>query len=284
MINAFLLILATLSMSSQAVLKKAYSIKTDKKGTFLFSALSVSCACIFFLVISRVDLHFTVEILPYAFGFALSYGTAVITGFLAVKFGSLSLTSLVTAYSLIIPTFYGLLFLNEDVGILFYIGLFALCVSLFLMNSKRSDSKISLKWIIVVFLAFLGNGVCSTVQTVQQKNFAGQYKSEMMIIALLTVCTVMLIFSLIFERKDIMPTIKKGGIQAASCGIMNGVCNFLVMILAVKMDASIMFPVMSAGGIVVTGLVSVFIYKEKLSRGQYAALVLGITSVVLMNI
>ena len=65
---------------------------------------------------------------------------------------------------------------------------------------------------------------------------------------------------------------------------MNGVCNFLVMILAVKMDASIMFPVMSAGGIVVTGLVSVFIYKEKLSRGQYAALVLGITSVVRMNI
>ena len=188
------------------------------------------------------------------------------------------------SYSLIIPTFYGLFFLGEEVGLLFYIGLALLCISLFLMNAKHTGARIALPWIIVVFLAFLSNGVCSTVQMVQQKTFNGEYKSETMIIALFTVFLIMLVLSLVRQKKEIAPAVKKGGLIAAACGIINGLCNFLVMILAVRMDASLMYPIISAGGILLTGLVSLLLYKEKLSREQYLALLLGTASVVLMNI
>jgi drug/metabolite transporter (DMT)-like permease len=283
-LNVFLLSVAALSISSQAILKKSYNLRTNKKGAFFFSAVSVLCACLFFVLLGGFDLHFTPEVLPYAFGFALSYGTAVLSSLIAIRLGSLSLTSLISSYSLTIPTFYGLFFLGEEVGILFYIGLSVLFVSLFLINSRRSESKISLKWAIAVFLAFLGNGVCSTVQNAQQKSFGGQYKSETMIIALLTVGAVMLVFSLLLERKEIPKALKNGGAQACACGIMNGVCNLAVMILALRMNASIMFPIISACGILLTGTVSVLFYKEKLSRGQYVALLLGVISVIFMNI
>ena len=284
MLNALLLAMATASLSAQSVVRKAYINKTSDKGAFTFNALTSLFAALFFLFISGFDLHFTWEILPYALGFALAYGTTVLMSFYAIKIGSLSLTSLITSYSLIIPTFFGLIFLGEKAGALFYVGLGILFVSLFLMNSKHSDSKITLKWVIAVFLAFLGNGACSTVQTAQQKAFSGQYKSEMMITALLAVTVVMVVASVFAEKDEIKPAIQSGGLYAAGCGICNGICNLLVMLLAVRMDASIMFPVISAGGIVITGAVSMFLYKEKLSRGQYIALALGIASVVLMNI
>ena len=47
--------------------------------------------------------------------------------------------------------------------------------------------KITWKWILYVLLAFLGNGACSTVQVLQQRTFAGAYKNELMIMALLIV-------------------------------------------------------------------------------------------------
>ena len=271
-------------MSAQSILKKSYTVKTKNKGAFIFSAVSIIFASLFFVIMSGFELHFTWDILPYSLGFALAYGTAVLMSFVAIRLGSLSLTSLITSYSLIIPTFYGLIFLGEDVGVLFYIGLSILCISLFLMNSKHSGCKISFAWVVAVFLAFLGNGVCSTVQLVQQREFAGQYKSETMIIALLTVGAVMVLFSFLFEKDSAMFSLKNGGLRAAACGIMNGVCNLLVMILAVSMDASIMYPILSAGGIILTGSLSLLIYKEKLSIRQCLALCLGIASVVLMNI
>lgn len=282
--NALFLSLTTIGISGQSILKKAYNVKTERKGAFLFSAISVFAAALFFLAISRFDLHFRWEILPYAFAFALSYGAAVLMSLLAIKLGSLSLTSLITSYSLIIPTFYGLFFLDEAVGPLFYIGLSLLCISLFLMNAKHAGARITLPWVAAVFLAFLGNGICSTVQMVQQKTFEGKYKSETMIIALLTVFLVMLALALIREKKEIAPAIKAGGLLATACGAANGLCNFLVMVLAVRMDASLMYPIISAGGILLTGLVSLLLYKEKLSREQYLALLLGTASVVLMNL
>ena len=284
MLNALFLMLATLGISGQSILKKSYNLKTGNKGSFVFASLSVFFAALFFLAISRFDLHFRWEILPYAFGFALAYGTAVVMILLAIKLGSLSLTLLVYSYSLIIPTFYGLFFLGEEVGLLFYVGLALLFISLFLMNAKHTGARITLPWIVAVFLAFLGNGLCSTVQMVQQKTFNGQYKSEMMIIALFTVFLVMLTLSLVFQKKEIAPAIRNGGPIAAACGVTNGLCNLLVMLLAVRMNASLMFPVISAGGILLTVLVSLLLYKEKLSRGQYLALILGTASVVLMNV
>lgn len=284
MLNALFLALATISQSAQAILKKSYTVRTEKRGSFLFSAISVLFAAFFFLAISGMRLHITAEILPYAFGFALFYGMAVLSGLLAIRCGSLALTSLVSAYSLMIPTFFGILFLDEKADPLFYLALLILGVSLFLMNAGRRGVRITPAWVAIAFCAFLGNGLCSTVQTAQQKAFGGQYKSEMMVVALLSVFFVMLLLSLILERGEIPAALRRGAPCAVVCGLFNGVCNLLVMVLAVRMAASLLFPVISAGGILLTGLVSRVIYKERLSAGQYTALLLGTISVILMNL
>ena len=284
MVNAIFLCCAVLGISAQNIIKKFYNGRANNRGVLIFGAVSVLSACLFFVASSGFKLDFKAEIIPYAMGFALSYGTAIVTSFLAIKWGALSLSSLITSYSLIIPTFYGLLFLDESTEVTFWIGLALLCVSLFMINSKKAEVKISLRWIIAVALAFFGNGVCSAVQNAHQRKFLGEYKSEFMIMALLTVAVILFVAAFFAERSDISYTLRRGGYLMVLCGIANGAVNLFVMLLATRMKASIMYPVISAGGIILTWGVSRFMYKEKLTLGQNLALVFGISAVVLMNL
>lgn len=282
--NAFLLACAAVGISAQGVIKKYYSGRAKGRGVQIFGAVSVLFACMFFLFSSGFKLNFTADVLPYTFGFALSYGIATVTSFLAIKLGSLSLTSLISSYSLIIPTFFGLFFLNEKASVFFFIGLFLLLVSLFLINSQKSEVKITLGWLVSVLIAFFSNGICSLCQNLQQRTFSGQYKNEFMIVALGSVFLTLLICSLFTERADVGFCLKRGSYLMALCGIANGFVNLSVMILATRMNASVMFPVISAGGIILSWGVSRFLYKERLTSKQNLALVLGIGAVVFMNL
>lgn len=287
----FLYIIIILSISLQNVATKAYNLKVGGETPYTYGAGNVFCAFLFFLFASGFKFDFKAEILPYAFGFALTYALAVLGTFLAIKYGSLSLTSLITSYSLIVPTFYGILFLGEGTGITLYLGIAALMVSLFLANYKKSEKKegsdkekSNLKWIVFVTLAFLGNGICSTVQMTQQKKFDGEYKNEMMIIALFAVFLIFLAIALVTERDKMKVAIKGGGVHMAVKGGLNGLTNLLVMFCAVATNASIMYPIISAGGIICTALISIMFYREKLTKMQYSGLILGIFAVVLLNL
>ena len=107
-----------------------------------------------------------------------------------------------------------------------------------------------------------------------------------MIIALLFVLCVNIVFTLLKERKNMSLYLKKGWFLGSSCGIMNGVVNLFVMILTteLKMAASVMFPVIGAGTLIITYIFYRFMFKEVLTRPQLAGFVLGTISVLLLNI
>lgn len=282
--NAIILILVTAAIVSQSVAKKHYNVSTGGQGAFLFNSITTFTAAVFFLFTDKGGFQFTPLLIPYVLGFAVCYGSAVLFSFLAIREGFMSLTSLATSYSLIIPTLYGLLFLNEKAGALLLIGLALLFCSLFLVNGKKGSSGITFKWLVFALLAFLGNGLCSTVQTAQQRTFNGEYKSEFMITALLILAVFYGVLALIKERKVLVSCFKKSYVTVLN-GAANGFTNLFVMVLVSRgMAASIMFPVISGGGLILTSLISIFVYKERLSARQYIGLALGTVSVILMNV
>ena len=282
--NAIILICVTAAIAFQSVAKKQYNVATLGKGAYIFNSLTTFTAAIFFIFTDKGGFQFTSALIPYILSFAVCYGSAVLFSFLAIREGFMSLTSLATSYSLIIPTIYGLVFLGEKAGALLIIGIVFLLCSLFLVNAKKGNSGITAKWLLFALLAFFGNGLCSTVQTAQQKAFLGEYKSEFMIIALLILAVFFGILAFINERKDFKICIKKNWITLLN-GAANGFTNMFIMVLVSRgMSASIMFPVISGGGLILTCLISIFIYKEKLTLKQYIGLALGTASVILMNI
>ena len=116
MINALLLLLVITGLSAQNVTKKQYNIKTVNNGAMFFSSISAICAALFFVFKKDLALFSEPKLLPYAFGFAITYAMAIIFSYLAISCGSLAITSLVSSYSLMIPTFYGLIFLKDPIG------------------------------------------------------------------------------------------------------------------------------------------------------------------------
>jgi len=282
-LNVLYLIAIIIGVSGQNVVKKPYTQKTNGNGVFFFTAI-LSAAALLFFVLTSSGLTFKLSFVPYSVAFAVSYALASLFAVLAIAYGSLSLTSLITSYSLMIPTFYGLTVLNDDIGKGFWVGLVFLIISLFLINKKDKNVKFSLKWIICVIIAFIGNGMCSVVQKMQQEEFKEAYKNEFMIVALAIVTVVMLVLTLIKERDGLKLYSKAGWHLALVCGALNGMVNLFVMILSNRMAVSIMFPMISAGGLVVTYIVSRFLYKEKLSRMQFLGFIFGLAAIVFLNI
>lgn len=287
----FLLITIVL-VSAQNILAKQYNVKTKRPDALLLGFFSVLFALVFFLADAGIEygfkLRFSWEIVPYSVGFAVTYSMAVIGGIYAVQLGSLAVSSLISSYSLLIPTFYGVLFLNEDLS---WAGLALLCISIFLINKSSGKSTVhfTLKWVIALLLSFSGNGLCSTVQKMQQlafKNADYDFKNEFMIIAL-AIAAVILFVAWIVAVRNSKPekiTLKNSFLFGAPRGIANGIVNLLMIILAGTLPATILYPTVSAGGIVLGFFVAMFVYKEKLSSPQLVGYGIGVVSVILLNL
>ena len=135
--NAVYLISTVLAIAAQNILKKAYNLRTGG-GVYFFTMLSAGAAMLFFLVTGGTP-DFSAGLLPYSAAFGTAYAVAVVFSVMAVSCGSLSLTTLINSYSLMLPTFYGLLFLKEPVSTGLIPGLALLVVSLVLVNKKTEN-------------------------------------------------------------------------------------------------------------------------------------------------
>jgi drug/metabolite transporter (DMT)-like permease len=206
--------------------------------------------------------------------------------FFAIQEGSMSLTALISSYSLLIPTFYGLVFGNEKISVFLILGLITLVISLFftIYNKDEKNERITKKWIIYVLLAFIGNGLCSTVQRIQQQKLGVEFKDSFMIVAYAISAVISFTVALIYERPHILPTVKIGWKFFVICGISNAATNLCVILLNVTMPASVLFPVIAAGGTLLTVLAAMFFYKEKLSLFRKIGIAFGIVSVVFLNL
>ncbi len=279
------IILAVLSTNT---FLSAYTKRCGDRSIFGLLSLVAFAAFAVFFFSGGFGYEFEWKYVPYSLGFSLSYATALLFMFLAIHEGSLSLTTLITSYSLLIPTFYGMIFRHEPIGTTMIVGIVLLAISLFLINMEKKEGeepkKITPRWIFFVSLAFLGNGFCSTTQRMQLDAFGGEGTVEFMLIALAVAFVFFFACTLIFERKEWKASLSRGWYFGLLCGVANGCSNLFCMLLNPLMPASIMYPLISAGGIVVTALVSVLVFKERLSRTQWIGMAVGIASVVFLNL
>lgn len=173
----------------------------------------------------------------------------------------------------------------EKATVFLVMGVILLLVSIVFVNfEKKGEKKITLRWIVFVFLSFASNGACSVIQRLQQLSADGLYKNEFMVVALLISTAALLLISLLTERRGMAGALKAGAAAYAVYGLANGVVNLLVMALALRLPASLSFPIISCGGIIANTAVSVFAYKEKLSAYQKAGVCMGVVSIILLNL
>ena len=282
-----LLGITAVAVAVQNIFKKRYN-KKSAGGTFFFSGLISLTAMLFFIVINR-DWSYRAELLLPSAGFALCYAAATVFGVLAIRYGSLAKTGLITSCSLLLPSFFGIIVFKEAVTPTLVIGTLFLVAALVMINYRKEEGekkKDSLRWWIFVILSFIGNGGCSIVQNAERRIYGDEGKNMFMIVALFMVVAIMMICTLCMreERTLILNTLKYGWHWSILSGLANGLTNYLVLLLTPLINASVMFPVISGGGLVVVFLYSVFVEKEKFTLLQKIGFLIGIASIVLLNL
>ncbi|MBR2043285.1 MAG: hypothetical protein IJ946_02990 [Clostridia bacterium] len=277
-----LLICLVVFVAAQSIIKKQYNLKAQYPKVFFFSAVTAAAEVIFFAISSGFKFEFVPELIPYSVAFAAMFSAMLIGGFLSISWGPLSITMLIISYSLLIPTFYGL-FKGETIGVTGIIGGILLLISLFLISIKKEKLNFSLKWLIAVIVTFVVNGLSSVILDIQPEKFDGKYKNEFMMMAMLLSCIILFVASLIKKEK-----ITKEKCLCIAFGTINGISNALVNLLVMYLSSCIasviLFPVVSAGGIVLGFIMAIFVYKEKLSKMQTIGYFIGIASIVLLKI
>ena len=286
--NYFLLFLTALFIVFQKVIQDRYNAKC-RSGVFLFSGMISFFAMCFFMAVNR-DWTWSSELVIPAVSFGLSYAAATVFVVLAIKCGSLAKTTLITSYSLLVPAFAGLIILREPLGLPMIAGMILLVLSLWLTNHRKKTAdipkeKISLKWLVFVLLGFVGNGMCSTVQKLAPHYLGADVNLTLSTIAALGLSTVVLIAaSFLTKETDLKSTLRVGGPLSLFCGLFNGAVNYLAIYLNQFIPASVMFPVLSAGEIILIVPYSLLVRRERFTAKQWAGFGVGVVSVVLLNL
>ena len=286
--NYVLLFLTALFIIFQKVCQDRFNARC-RSGVFFFSGMISFFAMCFFMAVNRNWAWSSRLILP-AVAFGLSYAAATVFVVLAIKCGSLAKTTLVTSYSLLVPALAGLIVLREPLGTSMIAGLVLLVISLWLTNYRKADAaapceRITAKWVICLVLGFIGNGMCSTVQKLTPHFLGADVNQNLyMIVALGLSSAVLITASFLTGETDLRSTLRVGAPLALFCGLFNGAVNYLAIYLNQFIPASVMFPVLSAGEIILIVPYSLLVRREKFTPAQWVGFGVGVLSVVLLNL
>jgi len=195
----------------------------------------------------------------------------------ALNAGPMHITLLVTTSSMIIPTMSGVFF-GEKFSLLKLIFVVFLIGFIYLSFNKTDDKKTNKKWFSFCVLAFLFQGSIGVLQKIHQFS---EYKGE-----LNGFLFVAFICSLVYSRIRTGKSYRELGFRkkhimfAIVCGVCTYIMNFLNLKLSGLLPSQLFFPLVNGSAIVLSSLMSVLIFKEKLSKKQLIGLCGGILSLI----
>ena len=280
--------LSIILSSVRNILSKGISdVKFGTKQFFLTQACIFLCGSLVLILVANQN--FERPSLPTLFYSSL-YGILLLSAQYcytsALKKGNIGICSTVYSLGFIFPTLSGNLFWNERLTGLNIIGILMVVPTIIISgmpSSKNGQQKNINTYIIPLMSAMLSSGGLGIMQKVQQNSHYPEQKNFFVISAFALAGTISFLISLFAKRE---PQIKIGRklIFGAGIGVAFGLCNLLNTILAGQLDSAVFFPVLNIGTIFFSIVSGIIFYKEKISRNDLIAFLLGIISILLITI
>lgn len=275
--HIFLFAANTICYAGQSATGKLYAAKGGQANSFnLCKAGSAVILFLVWLLIQGKGVHWAT--LPWALPYGICLTVSMYTGFMALSCGPMALTSIMAAMSLLIPFLWGILFWQERLSVFGIIGIILLIGAIFLIN-YRKESKFSKKWLVYSLITMLANGFCSVIQKYHQLSYPKLHQVDFMLFAMSTV-TILLLIAFPFQKEKKL----KFSTLGTCSGIMNGLANFFVLILAGIQNAAALFPMVSVCNVMAAWLTGILFFKEKTKPIQFIGLILGVAGVCLLNL
>lgn len=269
----------------EAMIVRQHGKKQCEAGIF-FNAVICLFASLFFIISDNNSFVFSKELIPYSIINCILYAGGFYFMYVALSEGSFISTKMLSSSSVIIPIFYGIIFLNETAKPTTYFAIFMMFISVFLQIYEKSGnkSKASLKWGICALMSALCNGFITVIARIQQIRFNSIYDNEYMFFSLLGAFIFLMFFSLIKEHGKIKSNFKHTIFYGTSAGLINGVKNLLNLLILLYFPISVSAPLKLVLGYILSFLISVFLFKERLVKQKLLGIVIGVFSVILFKL
>ena len=259
--------------------------KTDASAFYTF--LLMLSVCMGWGILYAFDFSFEINVLWYSALFAACYILTNVGMINALKYGSVTLTTLLISLSLLVTTIWGFIFWGAKVTLPVIVGLVFVVIAIYLClyTKEKEEKTFSLKWLFFVMLAFFGNAGCTIVQRTQQVKFNGQHGNMLMLFATFFSALFCLFMYLKSDKKDSKEMLKDSWWAPVCAGVSNVALNILVMLMALTtLSPSLIYPVIGVGGLAVVTVFSLLVFKEKMRWWQWIGIVIGMFAVLLLSI
>ncbi|MBQ3014066.1 MAG: EamA family transporter [Clostridia bacterium] len=254
----------------------------------VFNTIKAASAFLLFALLSVFGFEFHLPTLIFGSFYGICLSISMYAGYQALCRGPMALTSMLVSFSVIIPLIWGVAVGKETLKMIQYPAFALLIFAMILTNldklkiKKESQTNYGV-WLLFVGITFLCNGISSILQKQHQTLYPKAYSREFMVFAML-ICFV--IFLVLAGRRSLPKELKriKGKCYGVLSGLGNGLASFLTLTLAGMENASILFPIISAGTILAALFCGRVVFREKLKPNHYVAIAAGICAVVLLKL
>ena len=289
MLVVLLLALYVLLNEGEGVVVKNYGKKYGSGGLF-FNAIICLFSMVFFVVTDKGGLVFPKELLGYGLFSCLMFATGFYTMYMALKLGSFVASRLIASFSGTVSIICGIIILDEPFTASTPLAIALVVASILLRqlggnkNGDEEQKDFSVKWLIMALLTAVSNGFIAVVSKMQQIKFDNAYNNEFMIMSFGGAFIILGLIGAVTERDNIKLVAKKGTVYGFLGGFFNGSKNFVNLLLQATMPISLLTPIKSTVGFIVSFFLSLFLYKEKFTVRQIISICVGVFAVVLLKV
>jgi drug/metabolite transporter (DMT)-like permease len=198
----------------------------------------------------------------------------------------LSVVSVATKMSVVIPIMFGLIYYKEEVGFLKLGGIIAALLSVYLVSLKNNSAiKLKRGFIFIPMLVFLGSGVIDTSLKILEETYVAQDDVSLFSSVIFLAAAIVGVLLLLIQYM-----IKKYSFEGISLigGMALGLPNFLTiyfLVMALRsdlFDSSGIFTVNNVAIVALSTLVGILFFRERLKIKNWIGIVLALLSILLM--
>lgn len=301
--DEILLIISILAGIAGSVVKKSY-INTfkgsNKKINFHNTVLSIFAVIVFFIWGGFGSASFFTILVGFCFG--LMTALQHLFSSKAISVGSWAYTTIIIYLATLIPTCSGWIFWNEPFSWVQIVGIILLVVCFFLSTdlSTNESKLLSVKWLIYALMAFLAMGILSLLLKIHAKSVYAEERNAFLIVAFLVSFLYPAVLYFIELRKEKKQEPKNLESQdkglkftknyyswfwitlVAISGIFAALNNKFNLRLSGVFDSAFFFPVTSGANIILTALISVLVFKDKLKLKQWIGFGVGVVALIFL--
>lgn len=262
--------------------------KERSNTSLLYNVLSAVANAFVWLVLWIFDFSFDAKVLPYCGLLGIFVGLFNMGMIGALKYGSTSVTALVKQMALVGISVWGFVFWDAQLSWMTGIGLVLVVIALVLCLVNKKDGVQSgsfWKWAFYAVLITVGNAGIGIVLRYQQMAFDYQHKNMFMFFGVLFGAVFCALLALREDKKHWKAAIRSSWMFSALAGSSSALSNvFIILMIQQQMSASIIYPGIAVGGLMITTIISFVGFRERLRPLQWVGLAIGAVALALLNL